>query len=232
MKKPEILLVEDEENFGDVLQGYIRLGGYDVHWCKNGEEGWKAFGERNFELIILDVMMPRIDGFSLAEKIRRKDTETPIIFLTARGKKEDQVRGYRCGADEYLAKPFDSEILLIKIDILLKRRKKGAAEPDHFEIGHYRFHHPTRTLSNGEGDQRLSPREADLLRMLCLYEGQLLTRSKALLDIWGDDSYFNSRSMDVYIAKLRKYLERDERISIQTLHGSGYQLMIRDSQHS
>lgn len=221
----QILLVEDEENFGSLLQNYLQLSGYVVKWCKDGAKGYSAFKNEKFDLCILDVMMPIMDGFTLAEKIRETDTETPIIFLTARDIKEDMIRGYTIGADDYLNKPFDVEVLLLKLDVLFKKEKKEVAAT-HFQIGNYQFDTVTRILKNGGSDKKLSPKEGQLLQLLCEHQNDVLPREKALKTIWKEDSYFTTRSMDVYIAKLRKYLKGDEKVRIENVHSKGYGLFI------
>lgn len=221
----QILLVEDEENFGSLLQNYLQLSGYVVKWCKDGAKGYSAFKNEKFDLCILDVMMPIMDGFTLAEKIRETDTETPIIFLTARDIKEDMIRGYTIGADDYLNKPFDVEVLLLKLDVLFKKEKKEVAATQ-FQIGNYQFDTVTRILKNGDADKKLSPKEGQLLQLLCEHQNDVLPREKALKTIWKEDSYFTTRSMDVYIAKLRKYLKGDEKVRIENVHSKGYGLFI------
>lgn len=226
MSNPKrILLVEDEENFGSLLQNYLHLSNYQVNWQKDGALGYSAFMNGNFDLYILDVMMPHMDGFTLAEKIRQKDRETPIVFLTARNMKEDMIRGYRLGADDYLNKPFDIEILLFKIEILLKRsRSETAPEQDIYQIGDYQYEVKTRGLILNGDSRKLSPKEGALLHLLCQHMNDILPREKALKEIWNEDSYFTTRSMDVYITKLRKYLNADANVRIENVHSSGYGL--------
>ena len=226
--KAKILLVEDDANFGNVLKNYLELQGYDVLLKRDGVEGLSAFQSKNFDLCILDVMMPKMDGFTVASQIRENDKKTPIIFLTAKSMKEDQLKGYRSGADDYLTKPFDTEVLLFKIEVIL-RRSLGLTDLDDkttFEIGKFQFDYKMRTINDGTGLSTLSPKEAELLRLLCLHINDLLPRQKALKLIWGDDNYFNGRSMDVFITRLRKYLKDDSRIEINTLHGKGIRLMV------
>lgn len=221
----QILLVEDEENFGSLLQNYLQLSGYAVKWCKDGAKGYSAFKNEKYDLCILDVMMPIMDGFTLAEKVRETDTDTPIIFLTARDMKEDMIRGYTIGADDYLNKPFDVEVLLLKLDVLFKKEKKEVT-PTQFQIGNYQFDTVTRMLKNGDVDKKLSPKEGQLLQLLCEHQNDVLPREKALKTIWKEDSYFTTRSMDVYIAKLRKYLNADDKVRIENVHSKGYGLFI------
>jgi two-component system, OmpR family, response regulator len=226
--KAKILLVEDDPNFGNVLKNYLELQGYDVHLRRDGVEGLDAFQTKKYDLCILDVMMPKMDGFTLATQIREINKQVPIIFLTAKGMKEDMLKGYRAGADDYLTKPFDTEVLLHKIDVTL-RRSLGITELEDqtsFKVGKYMFDYKMRTISDGEGSNTLSPKEAELLRLLCIHINDLLPRQKALKLIWGDDNYFNGRSMDVFVTRLRKYLKNDPSIEINTLHGKGIRLMV------
>lgn len=219
-----ILLVEDEENFGSLLQNYLSLSGYQVEWCKDGAKGFSAFRNRDFDLCILDVMMPVMDGFTLAEKIREKDKETPIIFLTARSMKEDMIKGYRIGADDYLNKPFDVEVLLMKLDVLFKRTEVTASQ--NYSIGIYSYDVATRLLNNKSDSRKLSPKEGALLELLCMHMNGVMPREKALKSIWQEDNYFTTRSMDVYIAKLRKYLKEDITVRIENVHSKGYGLFV------
>jgi DNA-binding response OmpR family regulator len=229
MGSKKILLVEDDPNFGTVLKDYLALNDYNVTHAKDGIEGLIMFKNNDFDLCILDVMMPRKDGFSLAQDIRSTNKEVPIIFLTAKTMKEDVLRGYQVGADDYLNKPFDSEVLLFKIKAILQRKEsETTAENEQFEfnIGNFFFNSKLRHLSVGEEEpQKLSPKESKLLRMLALHKNDLMPRELALTKIWRDDNYFTSRSMDVYIAKLRKYLKKDEGVEILNIHGEGFRLV-------
>jgi len=223
--KKRILLVEDEENFGSLLQNYLQLSKYEVVWMKDGAQGYSAFFKEAFDVCIFDVMMPNMDGFTLTEKIRDKDSSTPIIFLTARNMREDMIRGYKSGADDYLSKPFDIEILLLKLDALFQRSSNEAAKlPSLFSIGAYTYECATRALVHPNESRKLSPKEGALMQLLCEHFNAVLPREKALRKIWGEDSYFTTRSMDVYITKLRKYLQHDGSLSIQNVHSSGYML--------
>tara|TARA_B100000809_G_scaffold263627_1_gene317338 strand:+ start:22759 stop:23460 length:702 start_codon:yes stop_codon:yes gene_type:complete len=229
MSNKRILLVEDDPNFGIVLKDYLSISNYDVTHAKDGIDGLIEFKNNDYDLCILDVMMPRKDGFSLAEDIRKTNKEIPIIFLTAKTMKEDILRGYQVGADDYLNKPFDSEVLLYKINAILQRKgtDKGA-EDDlfEFEIGGFFLNSKLRQLSyNGNDPIKLSPKENKLLKMLALYKNDLMPREMALTKIWRDDNYFTSRSMDVYIAKLRKYLKLDPTVEIINIHGEGFRLV-------
>ena len=226
--KAKILLVEDDLNFGNVLKNFLELQGYDVILKRDGVEGIESFLNKKFDLCILDVMMPKMDGFTLASQIREKDKKIPIVFLTAKSMKEDQLKGYRSGGDDYLSKPFDTDVLMHKIEAIL-RRSFGLSDLDDrtsFEIGKYHFDYKMRTISDESNASTLSPKEAELLRLLCLHINDLLPRQNALKLIWGDDNYFNGRSMDVFITRLRKYLKGDPAIEINTLHGKGIRLIV------
>ena len=229
MGSKKILLVEDDPNFGTVLKDYLALNDYNVTHAKDGIEGLIMFKNNDFDLCILDVMMPRKDCFSLAQDIRSSNKEIPIIFLTAKTLKEDVLRGYQVGADDYLNKPFDSEVLLFKIKAILQRKESDTSaenEQFEFEIGGFFFNSKLRHLSVGENEpQKLSPKESKLLKMLALHKNDLMPRELALTKIWRDDNYFTSRSMDVYIAKLRKYLKIDESVEILNIHGEGFRLV-------
>ena len=226
----KILLVEDDPNFGSVLKDYLSLNDYDVTLAKNGMEGFEKFKKDNYHLCILDVMMPYKDGFTLAKEIRERNKEVPIIFLTAKAMKEDVLKGYKVGADDYLNKPFDSEVLLMKINaIMLRKVKDSIADSATFEfkIGAFDLNSKLRFLTIGtEEPIKLSPKENELLRLLALHENDLMSRELALTKIWRDDNYFTSRSMDVYIAKLRKYLKKDENVEILNIHGEGFRLVV------
>ena len=228
----KILLVEEDPNFGTVLKDYLVLNDYDVTLAKNGMEGFEKFKKDDYHLCILDVMMPYKDGFTLAKEIRAKNEEVPIIFLTAKAMKEDVLNGYKVGADDYLNKPFDSEVLLMKIKAIMQRKVKDTvADSKEFEftIGKFHLNSKLRFLSVGEEEPiKLSPKENQLLRLLALHENDLMPRELALTKIWRDDNYFTSRSMDVYIAKLRKYLKSDENVEILNIHGEGFRLVVNN----
>ncbi len=228
----KILLVEDDQNFGDVLRSYLDMHDYDVTLATDGVAGLEAFKKAQFDLCIFDVMMPKKDGFTLAKEVREKDTETPIIFLTAKTMKDDVVQGFRLGADDYISKPFNSEELLYRIQAILKRKVKVEVKEEvrEFLIGKYHFNYPLRILTFTEDPSdnvKLSPKEAQLLQMFCAHVNDVLPRSEALTKIWTDDNYFTARSMDVFVTKLRKYLKRDELIEIVNIHGNGFQLLIK-----
>jgi len=226
-KLPNILLVEDEENFGSVLKNYLELNDYRVSWQVNGNKGLVGFRQDKFDLCLLDVMMPERDGFSLAEEIKKIDPKVPVIFLTAKSQKQDILRGYSIGADDYIAKPFDTEVLLCKIKALLNRNglQPEPQKQDQYTLGAFTFLPKTRELKGPKKQCKLSPKEGALLEMLCEHMNDVLPRDRALNEIWRDNSYFTTRSMDVHIAKLRKYLSLDASIEIVNVHGSGYRLM-------
>jgi DNA-binding response OmpR family regulator len=230
MDNTRILLVEDDPNFGTVLKDYLTLNDYDVTLAKDGLEGLIVFKNNDFDLCILDVMMPRKDGFSLAKDIRVSNTEVPIIFLTAKTMKEDVLKGYQAGADDYLNKPFDSEVLLHKMKAILQRKnanKSSEEEVFEFVIGKFHLNSKLRHLAFDGGEAiKLSPKENKLLKMLAQHKNDLMPRELALTKIWRDDNYFTSRSMDVYIAKLRKYLKLDDKVEILNIHGEGFRLLV------
>jgi two-component system, OmpR family, response regulator len=226
----KLLLVEDEKNFAQVLRDYLRMNDFEVTLCANGEEGAAAFSAGKFDLCVLDIMMPKKDGFTLAAEIKSSDPSMPVIFLTARGMREDMIKGYRTGADDYIVKPFDSELLLLKIRAVLNRHSSSRMNGETFEhnVGLFHFNAKMRTLSRQDGPvTRLSPKESALLNMLCQHRNDVLQRGKALKQIWKDDNYFTGRSMDVYIVKLRKYLASDPAIEISNVHGNGYSLSVK-----
>lgn len=227
----KILLVEDDPNFGSILRDYLSMNDFDVVLAKNGMEGFEKFKKENFDICILDVMMPYKDGFTLAKEIREKDEHIPIVFLTAKTMKEDVLKGYKAGADDYLNKPFDSEVLLMKLKAILQRKSSSTTNDSNqfeFVIGKFHLNSKLRFLTfNEEEPIKLSPKENELLRLLALYENDLMPRELALTKIWRDDNYFTSRSMDVYIAKLRKYLKQDPDVSILNIHGEGFRLVIK-----
>lgn len=231
----KILLVEDDQNFGDVLRSYLEMHNYDVTLASDGLAGEKAFQDGEFDLCIFDVMMPKKDGFTLAKDIRETGDQTPIIFLTAKTLKEDVLEGFKLGGDDYITKPFNSEELLYRVKAILKRSTTAPdprEEQKQFKIGKYDFHFPLRILSftepGGEKDKlKLSPKEAELLRLFCVHKNEVVPRSLALTQIWGEDNYFTARSMDVFVTKLRKYLSKDPDLEIVNIHGNGFRLLVR-----
>ena len=226
----KILIVEDDPNFGSILKDYLIINDYDITLAKNGIEGFEKFKKDDFDLCILDVMMPYKDGFTLAKEIREKNDSVPIFFLTAKNLKEDVLKGFKIGADDYLTKPFDSDVLLAKIKAVLSRQHAPAlpnSDEFEFEFSGFKFNSKLRFLTyNTDKPIKLSPKENQLLRLLVLNMNDLLPREIALNKIWRDDNYFTSRSMDVYIAKLRKYLSADEKVQILNIHGEGFRLVI------
>ena len=228
-KKYKILLCEDDSNLGLVLKNFLELNDYEVTLERDGRLGLGAFQREKFDLCLLDVMMPNVDGFTLAEEIRDIDPDVPLFFLSAKTLKEDILQGYRLGADDYITKPFDSDVLMHKIKAIIKRNEEDHKVTDNleFELGAYHFNPKLRKLKVKDATQVLSPKENELLKMLAEHKNDLLTREKALKKIWGSDTYFNGRSMDVYIAKLRKYLKEDSTIEIVNIHGNGFRLVVQ-----
>ena len=226
-KKSKILLCEDDTNLGKVLKDYLELNDYDVILERDGRLGLAAFQREKFDICLLDVMMPNMDGFKLAEEIRDVDLDIPLFFLSAKTMKDDIIQGYKLGSDDYITKPFDSEVLLMKIKAMLKRNEEDNRINDNieFDLGKYHFNPKLRQLINNDSHQTLSPKENELLKMLSEHKNDLLPRERALKKIWGSDTYFNGRSMDVYIAKLRKYLKDDTDIEIVNIHGNGFRLV-------
>jgi len=226
-KQYKILLCEDDANLGMVLKNYLELNDYDITLERDGKLGLAAFQREKFDICLLDVMMPNMDGFTLAEEIRDIDPDVPLFFLSAKTMKEDIIQGYKLGADDYITKPFDSEVLLLKIKAILKRNEEENRINDsvEFDLASYHFNPKLRELKKGDIVQTLSPKENELLKMLAEHKNDLLPRERALKKIWGSDTYFNGRSMDVYIAKLRKYLKEDPAIEIVNIHGNGFRLV-------
>ena len=228
--KKKILLVEDDNNFGSILRDYLTLHSYETTLAKNGIEGLEKFRKHNYDLCILDVMMPFKDGFSLASDIRSINDEVPLIFLTAKSLKEDVIKGFKIGADDYLIKPFDSEILLFKIKSIFKRKisfKKATDNKVDYIFSSFRYNSKFRELQfKNDKPVTLSPKEGKLLTLLLDNMNDLTTREEALVKIWNDDNYFTSRSMDVYVTKIRKYLSKDPKIKIENIHGKGFKFSI------
>lgn len=230
MKK--VLLVEDDPNLGLLLQEYLQLKGkFEVVRCSDGDEGLIAFTKEVFDICILDVMMPKKDGFTLGKEIRKINPHIPLIFATAKTMIEDKTEAFTLGGDDYITKPFRIEELLLRINALLKRvsehkNEETSVQPSSFNIGDFVFDVAAQQITYKENTQRLSTKEAELLKLLCQKQNQVLTREEALLAIWHDDNYFNGRSMDVFLSKLRKYLKADPRVEIMNVHGRGYKLFI------
>jgi DNA-binding response OmpR family regulator len=224
-----ILAVEDDDNLGIILSEYLTAKGYKTTLKRNGQEGFEAYKNGDFDLVLLDVMMPVKDGFTTAKEIRAIDDSTPIIFLTAKSMKDDAIEGFKIGADDYITKPFSMEELLLRIKAVLKRTHnddKPREEKFLYDVGQYVFDYKHQILKLGDEEQRLTSKENELLHLLCTKTNDVLDRSYALKTIWEDDSYFNSRSMDVYITKLRKYLKKDENVQIINVHGKGFKLLV------
>ena len=226
----KILLVEDDPCFGSVLKSYLELSDYDVTLCVNGNEGLETFRKDRYDICLLDVMMPQMDGFTLGKKIREIAPGVPFVYITAKSLKEDMKLGYEIGTDDYVIKPFDSELLILKIKAILSRceGETEEAKPRYIQIGQYLFNTELRTISKNEEVIKLTPKESHLLELLYKYRDHLLLRDKALTEIWGTNDYFTARSMDVYITKLRKYFKEDEKIKIDNIHGSGFRLIIEE----
>ena len=224
-KSNHIFLVEDDLSFGAVLKSYLEIHEYEVTWVDDGKYAVDKFKSGNYQICILDVMLPNVDGFTIGSQIRQLNKVIPMVFLTAKTLKEDILKGYNVGADDYITKPFDTEVLLCKIQAIIKRQPTHADnEQIIFTIGSYEFDSKIRSIIRKGVKQKLSPKEADLLKLLCQNKNELLSRETALRKIWGEDGYFTARSMDVFITKLRKYLKDDPNIEIKNIHGSGFLL--------
>ncbi len=228
-EKANILLVEDDQNLGFVIQDSLKRKGYHVHLCRDGKEGLKQFNEHAYDLCVLDVMLPHKDGFSLAEDIRMTNAQVPIVFLTAKSQTEDRIAGFKAGGDDYLTKPFSHEELILRIEAILRRTGGRPEDPrsrDHFEVGAYTFDHRNLVLSHPTEERKLTKKEADVLRLLCMHQDQVLPRELVLNMVWGDDTYFLGRSLDVFISRLRKYLKLDATVQIVNVHGVGFKLQV------
>jgi two-component system OmpR family response regulator len=228
-EKLKILLAEDDNNLGNLLKEYLEAKNYSASWAKNGKEGFDLFKKGSYDLCLLDVMMPLKDGFTLAKEIRAQNKTIPIVFLTAKSMKEDAIEGFTVGADDYITKPFSMEELLLRLNAILRRTKNQVTADNNikaFEIGKYKFDYENQTLALGKKEQGLTTKEAELLRLLCLHKNDVLDRNFALNAIWKDDNYFNSRSMDVFVTRLRKYLKDDPKVEIINIHGKGFKLLV------
>lgn len=225
-EKTRILLCEDDENLGMLLREYLQAKGFSADLYPDGDAGYRAFVKGNYDLCVLDVMMPEKDGFQVAQEIRNVNANVPIIFLSARAMKEDIFSGFKIGADDYITKPFSMEELVFRIEAIL-RRVKGKREKDvtSYKIGNFTFDTQKQTLVIGDKTTKLTTKESELLSLLCSHSNEILERNYALKTIWIDDNYFNARSMDVYITKLRKHLREDPQIEIINIHGKGYKLI-------
>jgi DNA-binding response OmpR family regulator len=230
MPRFKILLIEDDPNLGFILHENLELQGFEVKLCADGEQGLAAYHRGQFDLCLIDVMLPKKDGFALAREIRKTNQAVPIIFLTAKSLKEDRIEGFKIGGDDYVTKPFSMEELVLRLQAVLKRTKPAApaSKGKHvFPIGRYTFDSEQQNLQIGHKLQKLTSKESELLKLLCLHVNEVLERELALKLVWGEDSYFNGRSMDVFISKLRKYLQEDKRIEIMNVHGRGFKLVVR-----
>ena len=227
--KLKILLCEDDENLGMLLREYLQAKGYATELCADGEAGYKAFLKTKFDICVLDVMMPKKDGFTLAKEIRNTNQDVPIIFLTAKTLKDDILEGFKIGADDYITKPFSMEELVFRIEAIIRRTKgKKNKESTVYHIGQFVFDTQKQLLCLGDDQRKLTTKENELLALLCSHANEILQRDFALKTIWIDDNYFNARSMDVYITKLRKHLKDDPQIEIINIHGKGYKLITPD----
>lgn len=226
-EKTRILLAEDDENLGSLLKEYLQAKDYDTHWLTDGEKAYMSFKKNKYDICILDIMMPVKDGFTLAREIRIIDPEVPVIFLTAKSMKDDVLEGFSIGADDYITKPFSMEELLFRIEAILRRTmgKGPQNKQTEFQIGRYSFDANKQILMLGDETHKLTTKESELLKLLCNNANSVLERNFALKTIWVDDNYFNARSMDVYITKLRKYLKEDPSVEIMNIHGKGYKLI-------
>ncbi len=226
MSRPRILIAEDDPNFGLVLQSFLNLHDYHVTLCNDGNKALSALQSQPFDLCILDVMMPYRDGFAVAEAIQRSGKKLPVVFLTAKALKEDHIKGYRLGAIDYLVKPFDPEILLLKVQAILSRFNRPQPEVERYLIGRFVFQPALRQLARADANWKLSPRESALLLLLCQKNTEVLLREEALLKIWGEENFFTAQSMNVYVTKLRNYFRTDPDcpVEIENLHGKGFLL--------
>ena len=227
-KDLKILVVEDDQNLGNLLKEYLIAKGYTTTLCINGEEGYTAFSKEHFDFLILDVMMPIKDGFSLAKDIRKVDNKVPILFLTAKSMKEDTLEGFKAGADDYMTKPFSMEELLVRMDAILRRSgaSKKTLEKEIQTIGNYQYDYQKQLLVIEGNAQKLTTKENELLKLLIENTNEVLDRNEALKKVWGDDNYFSGRSMDVYITKIRKHLKQDDSVQIINVHGKGFKLIV------
>lgn len=229
-KPVKIFLVEDDLSFGSVLKSYLEINDFHVDWVDDGKYAIDHFRKGVFDICILDVMLPHVDGFTIATEVRQINNLIPIIFLTAKKLKDDVLKGYGTGGDDYITKPFDTDILLAKIRAILARRDFQTGTKDIYEIGKFIFNARLRTLTIGNEEKKLSPKEAQLLELLAVNPNALISREMALKKIWGNDDYFTARSMDVYVTKLRKFLSDDPKLNIKNIHGAGFQLIVSEEQ--
>jgi DNA-binding response OmpR family regulator len=224
--KKKILLLEDDMNLGLILSEQLETNGYEVKLCRNGVEGSNEYALSKYDICLVDIMMPKKDGFTFVKELRKADQKIPVIFLTAKSLKEDRIEGFKIGADDYITQPFSFEELLLRIKAILRRvNDVPSQEVIEFNIGKYIFNWEKQTLKSGNSKEVLTSKESDLLKILCINMNKITEREFVLKNIWGDDTYFNARSMDVYISKLRKYLKDDPDVTLQNIHGKGYKLM-------
>ncbi len=222
----KILLAEDDKNFGTILKAYFEAKGFQTTLCGDGREALEKFKREDFNFCVFDVMMPVMDGFTLAAEVRKLDKKVPMLFLTAKNMEADKLQGFELGADDYLTKPFSMEELLLRMKAILRRSAEDTVRPSIFQIGSFTFDYNRQLLIHGQEENRLTSKESELLRLLCENMNNVLDRSVALNKIWYDDSYFNARSMDVYITKLRKYFKADPTIELMNVHGVGFKLLV------
>jgi DNA-binding response OmpR family regulator len=227
MNKIKILLVEDDSNLAFVIKDNLETKNYDVLLCTDGESAWAALNNETYDICILDVMLPKKDGFTLLRDLRKKDQQVPVIFLTAKGMKEDKIEGFKSGADDYITKPFSIEELIMRIEVFLRRTKKFTSIQNSYKIGTYIFDYNNLVLE-GKSIVPLTQKEAEVLKLFCVHKGALLKREDILKQVWGDDDYFMGRSLDVFITKIRKYLKDDARVEILNVHGVGFKLLVKD----
>ncbi len=227
-KEIKLLLAEDDKNLGSILKAYLEAKGYPTVLCENGKIAYEAYKRNNFDFCVLDIMMPEMDGFTLAKKIRKIDKHIPILFLSAKSMQEDRIQGFEVGADDYLTKPFSMEELLLRIKAIVRRNSTSANNTSKsiFNFGNYTFDYNRQLLIINKKEQKLTSKESELLKLLCENINNVLDRTVALNKIWFDDSYFNARSMDVYITKLRKYLKEDSNVELINVHGVGFKLVV------
>ena len=230
-EKLNILLCEDDENLGMLLREYLQAKGYNAELCPDGEAGYKAFIKNKYDICVFDVMMPKKDGFTLAKEVRAVNSDVPIMFLTAKNLKDDIFEGFKIGADDYITKPFSMEELTLRMEAILRRvHGKKNREVTVYQIGQFNFDAKKQILSIGDKSTKLTTKESELLNLLCAHQNEILPRDFALKSIWVDDNYFNARSMDVYITKLRKHLKDDPSVEIINIHGKGYKLIVPEAE--
>ena len=225
LNKAKVLLAEDDTSLAFVIKDNLEEAGYEVVWCSDGQTAWQQFQKIDFDICLLDVMMPAKDGFTVAKKIRQKSDVVPVLFLTAKSMEQDKLEGFKAGGDDYITKPFSMEELLMRMDVFLRRTKKMHFEKAHeFKLGRMRFSFADLKIHDGDKVISLTQREADLLNFFCQHTNKVLKREEVLLSVWGKDDYFLGRSMDVFITKLRKHFKEDPSIILETIHGIGFRL--------